>query len=122
MYQLYLKFDQLPVSLNKKLRSHRFKNHKENNQWDAIISCLASGKKPIAPLEKCSIVIVRHFYRFLDYDGCVGSMKPVIDGLKFSGIIKDDSYEITGPWHVTQIFRPKNMGPLLEITISAPQF
>lgn len=54
----------------------------------------------------------------LDYDGLVGSMKPVVDALVTCGILKDDSYKVTGPWDVTQSFRPKKSGELLEVFVT----
>ena len=76
-----------------------------------------SHQKPPKPLDKCHIKVERCFYRFLDWDSCVASLKPLIDGLIHCDIIKDDSYKITGPWDVTQSFRPKKEGPLLKVEI-----
>ena len=119
MYSLYLQIHSLPSSLNKKLRSHRFKNHKENKSWDFIIDLNCSGKKPNAPLPKASISIIRHSYRTLDYDGLVGSMKPVVDALVTCGVLVDDSWNVLGKWNVDQRFRSKSDGPLLEILVQA---
>lgn len=76
---------------------------------------MVRGKLPAAPLTKAKIRIVRHFYRTLDYDGLVGSMKPVVDALVSAGVIKDDSWTTLGVWDVTQEFRAKSAGPLLEV-------
>jgi len=76
-----------------------------------------NGFRPKAPLSKCKITIVRHYYRFLDWDGCVGSMKPIIDGLIHAKIIKDDSYKVTGPWDVTQEFLGKKEGGRIYLRI-----
>jgi len=54
----------------------------------------------------------------LDFDGLVGSIKPVVDALVTCGILSDDSYKVTGPWDVTQKFRPKKSGELLEIFVT----
>lgn len=75
------------------------------------------GKLPTAPLQKARIVIVRHSFRMLDYDGLVGSMKPVVDALVTAGVLIDDNWGVTGPWIVKQTFRPKKDGPLLEISV-----
>lgn len=40
--------------------------------------------------------------RFMDYDGAVSTLKPVIDGLKKLFIV-DDSWELTGAWVVGQV-------------------
>jgi len=82
-----------------------------------LIACECSDKKPIKPLEKAKIDIVRYSHRTLDYDGLVGSMKPVVDALVSCGVLKDDSWKVTGQWNVNQRFRPKKDGPLLEIMV-----
>lgn len=117
MYKLCLKINQLPKSLNKKLRSNRFKNNSENKQWDKLIYLETVKKRPDLPLKKASITLVRHSYRTLDYDGLVGSLKPVVDALVFSRIISDDSWKVLGRWNVDQKFRPKALGNLLEILV-----
>ncbi len=120
-YKLRLLIDSLPKSLNKKLRSHRFKNHSENKSWDRQIACMCSAKgiKPKTPLERAQITLIRHAHRTLDFDGLVGSLKPVVDALVTAGVLKDDSWAILGKWEVDQKFRPKSEGPLLEVVIEA---
>ncbi len=73
--------------------------------------------KPEFPLEICTLFLKRSHWRSLDYDGLVGSFKPVVDGLVTAGILIDDSWKVTGPWQVTQDFRPKADGPLVEIMV-----
>lgn len=82
-----------------------------------MIACSTSLKLPPRPLEKAQITLVRYSHRMLDFDGLVGSMKPVVDGLVTAGVLKDDSFGVTGPWAVNQRFRPKNEGPLLEVLV-----
>lgn len=114
-YSLHLTFHSLPKSLNKLLRTNRFKSNNQNKAWDWMVFGMVRGKLPAAPLTKAKIRIVRHFYRTLDYDGLVGSMKPVVDALVSAGVIKDDSWTTLGVWDVTQEFRAKSAGPLLEV-------
>lgn len=118
MYKLSLKIDQLPKSLNKALRSHYFISNKQNQIWDRDIMLLIGHRLPDTPLKKAHIRIVRHFYRMLDYDGLVGSLKPVVDALVSAGVLESDSWQVLGQWDVDQVFRPKKDGPLLEITIT----
>ncbi len=118
MYTLRLEFDQLPQSLNKALRSNWRKAHRINTAWDLMVRQKVAGRLPVVPLERARIQIVRHYYRTLDFDGLVGSLKPVVDGLVSCGVIKDDSWTTLGPWQVDQKFRPKSAGPLLEIYLN----
>lgn len=82
-----------------------------------MMICAASGKTPTAPLQKASITIVRHSHRMLDFDGLVGSLKPVVDALVSAGVLSDDSWGVVGRWNVDQKFRSKSSGPMLEIFV-----
>lgn len=44
-------------------------------------------------------------------------MKPIVDALVSAGVMVDDKYSVTGPWNVTQEFRPKSAGPLLTVCV-----
>lgn len=117
MYSLKIEIEMLPKSLNKKLRANRFKNHKENLMFDRVVYFKCLGKLPAKPLLKAEISITRHFYRLLDFDNCVGSLKPVVDALVSCGVLSDDNWNVLGAWKVDQKFRSKSDGPLIEIEI-----
>ncbi len=117
LYTLSIQIDILPKSLNKKLRSHFRGNHAENKSWDLIIQCLCAGKKPRRPIKRARLTLTRHAHRTLDYDGLVGSLKPVVDALVTCGVLEDDTWAVTGPWVVDQKFRPQADGPLLEVLL-----
>lgn len=117
MYSLSLKIPLIPKSLNKMLRTHYFKNNKDNIKWDYIIGIDCLNKKPISPLLKAKIKIIRHSSRTLDYDSLVASMKPVVDALVDCGVLSDDSWKVLGKWEVDQKFRPQKNGCLLEIEV-----
>lgn len=85
--------------------------------WDDVIRAAIGYHVPVAPLKKARIRLVRHFYRTLDFDGLVGSLKPVVDAIVDAGVLKDDSWEVLGAWEVSQEFRPKKDGPLLTVHI-----
>jgi hypothetical protein len=74
-------------------------------------------KKPKAPLKRARLTLIRYSHRMLDYDGLVGSMKPVVDALVASGVLEDDSWNVLGAWSVDQRFRKKSDGPLLELLV-----
>jgi len=105
------------MSLNRALRAHQMKFHRQNKLWAMLIDQLTKGKKPKVPLHNACIKITRYAHRTLDFDGLVGSMKSVVDGLVTCGILEDDSWKVTGPWMVTQEFRPKKLGTRLVIEV-----
>ena len=118
MYYLKLELTNLPTSLNKKLRwGAKWKNVSENRFWDNEIRFLTLRKLPPVPLKRAKLKIVKHFWRTMDFDGFVGSMKPVVDALVSAGILEDDSWKVLQAWEVDQVFRPKKNGPLLQIEI-----
>lgn len=82
-----------------------------------LIFGMVRGKLPATPLKKARITITRHFWRTLDYDGLVGSMKPIVDALVTAGVLVDDSWAVTGPWVVSQEHRLKKDGPLLTVLV-----
>jgi hypothetical protein len=75
------------------------------------------GSVPRRLSRELAFSITRHSHRMLDFDGLVGSLKPVVDALVTAGILEDDSWKHLGAWHVDQKFRPERQGPLLEILI-----
>ncbi len=116
-FTLSLELEMVPKSLNRKLRRNRFVNDRENKTWDSYLGWECHGKKPPAPLRKAKLIIVRHSHRMLDFDGLVGSLKPVADALVLAGVIADDSWNVLGAWEVGQVFRPAKLGPLLTIQV-----
>jgi hypothetical protein len=117
LYTLHLTLKWCPDSLNLALRTNRYKRNKSNRRWDVYMDALCSGKKPQSPLERARLVLIRHSHRMLDYDGLVGSLKPVVDALVTCGVIIDDRWNITGKWYVDQRFRPKKSGQILELLV-----
>ncbi len=107
----------LPKSMNKSLRAGMFANRRETAKWESYIASECRDLLPPAPLMSARITLVRHSHRTLDFDGVVGSMKPVVDSLVRAGILLDDSWKVLGAWNVDQRFRKKKDGPLLSIEI-----
>ena len=117
IYKIFFEIPKVAPSLNKTFRTHYHARNKLFKEWYEVVNELVKDKKPPKPLELCTIEVERCFYRMLDYDGLVASLKPLVDGLIHSEIILDDSYKITGPWKVYQTFRPKKEGPLTRVKI-----
>jgi hypothetical protein len=117
MYHIELTLHSVPLPLNKALRRHYLKRHRLNKRWELLIAGVSRGKLPPEPLKKARLTITRHAYRSLDYDGLVGSLKPVVDALVSVGILSDDRWSVTGAWVVDQQFRRKAEGSLLTISV-----
>jgi hypothetical protein len=75
----------IPASPNDRERLHWTERRKANRKWRADIMA-ALGRDQF-----CRVRIALHRRRLLDDDNAVGSLKPVIDGLRDSGLIYDDS-------------------------------
>lgn len=114
--------DCLPESVNVVQRKfkHPMKRHKYHKQWYDLVYLSSIRQKPKEPWKKIklSIHVYRHSMHHRDYDGLVGSFKPVVDGLIKTGLIIDDSYKVTGPWEVLQFHDPKDKTGRMIITIT----
>lgn len=114
---MYIQFERIPASMNKKLRSHWRTQRRESKSWDLEVELATRNQKPKKPLTRAKITIIRHSWRMLDYDGLVGSMKPVVDAFVTAGILSDDSWKVLGRWNIDQRFRPKDDGDRLDVLI-----
>lgn len=101
-YEICFRVPGQPETLNVMLRMNTFKRRKIKAEWEKMVWLLVRNQIPKEPLRKAFITFKLYRSRFMDWDGAVGSMKPIMDGIVKAGILKDDSYKITGPWDVTQ--------------------
>jgi hypothetical protein len=73
------------MSPNKRERLHWTGRHKTNKRWRGDIM------KALTRDRFCIVRITVHRKRLLDEDNAFGALKPVLDGLRDSGLIYDDS-------------------------------
>ena len=97
MYAIEIELSIEPTDSNRILGVNKYAKHKVFSRVKDEIAKLTTGKRPESPLEKFSIYVTRHSKRTLDYDNFIASLKPVIDGLRMAGIIKDDSWKYVHP-------------------------
>lgn len=83
--------DDVPESLNKVLRMHWAKRKRYNDQWYVLIRAQVRPTRKKAP--KMKVVISQMRRRLLDKDNLYGSVKPIVDGMRYAGIIRDDTPE-----------------------------
>jgi len=106
----YLKFfvSGVPKATNALLGRHWWAKSKNADEWKNKVAFeLMKRSRPPEPLTRCRLNIIRHSNRTLDYDGCVASMKPIVDALVVLRILENDTYRITGQWNVLQAYCPK---------------
>lgn len=98
-----LVYGDMPKSLNRLLGYGKWTKHQNALKWKKrIFDALRTQPLPPVPLEHVKLTFIRRSPRFLDFDGAVGSLKPLADALVMAGILIDDNYKVTGPWFVTQ--------------------
>lgn len=101
-YKLEIFIPQLPPTVNVFMRQNFRKRSRVFEEFYSYVYFVTKEQKPKKPLRKCSLTLVRYGTKYLDFDGLVGSFKPVVDGLKYSEIIIDDNFGVTGIWDVNQ--------------------
>jgi len=111
-YKLEMEIPGLPVSLNVGGNHYHFQRNKERKRWHEEIAYASVGKKPKLPLEKVKLILIRFSSRTMDYDGIVGSFKPVVDGLIHAGIIINDTIKVTGQWDCDWKYAPIRKGKI----------
>jgi hypothetical protein len=116
-FKLKVTLEGKPKSINQLYGHHYHVKHNNATYWKSLMRMVIGYRIPKKPLESVSLSFTRHSERFLDYDGCVASFKPVCDALTELKIIKDDNYKITGPWKVEQFFRQRKLGSLIEVIV-----
>lgn len=122
----------LPAPVNEVWGKNRMIAYRNSQVWRKNVFYTVKGLEPQQPLVRAGISCKRFGTRYLDFDGLVGSFKPVIDGLctikekvprgltpvqrkifsqklgiVWTGVLADDSWAITGPWEVSQEVVPE---------------
>lgn len=92
------------VAMNKVMRLHWSARHRLYRIIHMeVATLLAYGKLiPPTPWTRVRIQAVRYAPRMLDYDGAVACLKPAVDALKTCRVMVDDTWDVTGPWDVSQ--------------------
>lgn len=92
-YQLCIEVPLAATDSNKILGRNFHAKHAVFKKVKRDIEVLVYNKQPKAPLENFKISVTRYNSKTLDWDNFVASLKPFIDGLVLSKVIKDDSYQ-----------------------------
>ena len=90
-YQLDIEIKGAPLLPNRLLRRHWTFLKRHSDQWNLLIRCAVGRKLPPTPLPRARIEITRGSSQRPDTDNLVGSGKVLLDALRYSGVIEDDT-------------------------------
>lgn len=116
-FKLHLVLCGTPKATNELLGKNYFITNANATKWKKEVYLTVQNKRPLIPLEKFNLYLIRYNYRTLDFDGLVAGYKPVIDGLIHARVIKNDGWNNTKHWYCDQVFRKKQDGSLIEIFV-----
>jgi len=98
--RIKLVIPKLPKSGNKIQNWHYHKRHQYNQDWyDEVTICWRyyqeDHKIPNLPIKRAKVILTFYFpdRRKRDKENFVRGAKPIIDGLIYAGIIKDDNWD-----------------------------
>jgi Holliday junction resolvase RusA-like endonuclease len=100
---------ELPPTPNKLLGAHWSKRSKSATKWRDIVywhTRIAKKSFQALPLDFAQVTMTRHSSSEPDFDGLVGSFKPILDALVSCGILLNDTMK-----HVEGIYRWKKCAP-----------
>lgn len=111
IYKLDFILQGLPRSPNSYGSSgHRNAVSRHRKEWRLGVAQVCRVRRPNEPLERVAVVLTRNSASKMDFDNRVASFKPVIDGLKDAGIIKDDNDSVILKRDYPQGKAPKGEG------------
>lgn len=86
----------LPKRFNQGQGTHWRARHAHNRKWKTWVGRALIGQIPPQPYPKAELTLVRVSSVMPDFDGLVQSFKPIVDALKFFGVIIDDNMNVIG--------------------------
>jgi hypothetical protein len=97
-YSLVLELEGLPRMTNPSGRPvHWAVRMKEAQKWKQLVALVVPPRnRPIQPLSKARLVFIRFSSVSPDADGLVSGFKHIVDGLVQIGVLKNDTFTITG--------------------------
>ena len=92
-YQINVAIPGLPKLPNELRYAHWRKVQRERDHWHTAVwgEFLSYGKKPMRPLGRARLELVRHSATEPDPDAITASFKNVIDGLVLCGVLAGDT-------------------------------
>jgi len=113
---MILEIPRVPSSPNYLRGKHWRVRWRESKLWneEVFIAILQTKPRrlPLEPIERAKVIINRQSRGELDPDNLVGCVKPVIDALRYSNVLLDDS-----PDHIQLTVTQSRGAPLTRIEI-----
>lgn len=114
-YVLRFELDGLPKMPNNG-HGHWRADHERKKKWKEKVILLVGYRRPAVPLEKACVKLTRFSSVQPDYDNLVASFKPIIDGLRYAKVLKDDRMTNFRP-ECEWIKAPQGLGKIrVEVT------
>lgn len=95
-YAVQFEIDELPKTTNAQTSMNWRKRGEYVRMWHAMVGAKLAGKKPVVPIKKAKLTLVRFSAVEPDFDGLVSGFKPIIDALIVCGVIEDDRVSSIG--------------------------
>jgi hypothetical protein len=102
MYSIELVVPIFKTDANRTRGKNHFAIHSTFEKIKVAIRLVSLGKRPLEPLKRFKLSFERRSPKTMDYDNLIGSFKPYIDGLRYAGIIEDDSWKFIQHINTTQ--------------------
>ena len=110
---MIIEIPRVPSSPNYLRGKHWRVRHRETKLWrDEVFYAVKQAALIPAPYPKAKVEIERRSRGVLDPDNLYGCVKPVIDGLRYAGVLVDDS-----PAHIELTVTQSRGEPLTRIEI-----
>jgi hypothetical protein len=100
VYRLEILIEGLPLMNNNSTRGkHWSASKKEADFWKRAVMFKVGVHKPMSPLHRYRLTLIRCSSVEPDFDGIVRGGKHLVDGLRHAGVIADDKISNTGQWN-----------------------
>lgn len=107
--EIYFEIPGLPKSPNALLGAHWRTRSAHAKKWHQYVK-FAVMARPKIPWRKVRLELTRYSSVRMDRDGVFGSFKPVVDGLRYAGVIEDDHDKCVVEWKASWEKAPPKKG------------
>ncbi len=96
MYTLEFTIQQTPDSPNALLGAHWTVRKRHADKWRRLVWAKVWHVKPLEPLKRAKLTLIRYSIKKMDADNARSSFKPICDALVHWGVIVDDNVNVVG--------------------------